>query len=168
MFRACVITMSDTCSKGIKADTSGPKICEILKDNNYEIIETKIVSDDKEDIKKALLHCVDELKVDMVVTTGGTGFAERDNTPEVTKEIVEKEVPGIPELMRYESMKITSKACLSRAYAGIRKKTLIINLPGSEKAAKENLLAVIEPIEHGLNILKGTDTFCGEQENVKR
>lgn len=154
-FKASVITISDKGSRGERVDTSGPALKKILIENNYEVIYENIISDDIEGIKKELIKCVDELKVDLILTTGGTGFSIRDNTPEATMSIIEKQIPGIPELMRYESMKITNRACLSRAVCGIRKRTLILNLPGSEKAAKENFMSVIEPIKHGIDMLKG-------------
>ena len=114
---------------------------------------TSIIPDEIDQIKAELLRCCDELGVRLVLTTGGTGFSPRDVTPEATMAVVERATPGIPELMRAESMKITPRGCLSRSAAGIRGRSLIINLPGSPKAAKENLLAVIEPIKHGLDML---------------
>lgn len=166
-FKVAILTISDSVSRGEKIDTSGPKLKEIFLEKNYDVVYTAVSSDDKNDIKENILKCIDEYKPNLIVTTGGTGFAKRDNTPEVTKEIIDKEVPGIPELMRAESMKITNKACLSRAACGIKGDTLILNLPGSEKSAKENLLAVIEPLEHGLMMLKGEGSaMCGEQKAV--
>lgn len=166
-YRVSVLTISDSVSRGEKVDTSGPRLVDILTKEDFNVVYTAISSDDKEDIKKNILKCVDELNSDLVLTTGGTGFAKRDNTPEVTKEIIEKEVPGIPELMRAKSIKITNKACLSRAICGIKGSTLILNLPGSEKSAKENLLAVIEPLKHGLLMLKGEGSaMCGEQKAI--
>lgn len=166
-YKVAVLTISDSASKGERIDTSGPKIKELLIQNDYEVVYDAISSDDKEDIKYNILRCIETEKVDLVITTGGTGFSIRDNTPEVTKEIVEKEIPGIPELMRLKSLEITDKACLSRSACGIKGKTIILNLPGSEKAAKENLLAVIKPLKHGLLMLKGNGSArCGENKAV--
>ena len=154
-YTAAVITISDKGSRGERVDTSGPALKKILVDNNYQVVYENIISDDMSGIEKELIKCSEEIKVDLLLTTGGTGFSIRDNTPEATKKIIEKEVPGIPELMRYESMKITNRACLSRAVCGIKNRTLILNLPGSEKAAKENFMSVIEPVKHGIDMLKG-------------
>lgn len=165
MYKTAVITISDSASLGKRVDTSGPKIVEILKENDYDVVYEGISSDDKEEIKKTLLNCIENINVDLLITTGGTGFSARDNTPEVTKEIIDKEVPGIPELMRLRSLEVTDKACLSRASCGIKNKTLVLNLPGSEKAAKENLLAVIKPLKHGMEMLKSEGSaMCGENK----
>ena len=128
-----VLTVSDRCSRGECEDKSGVLLSEILSAHG-EVIKYDIVSDDIEEIKSRLIYMCDELKSDIIFTTGGTGFAPRDVTPEATKAVIEKEVPGIAEAIRYESLKITPKAMLSRAAAGIRGRTLIINLPGSPKA----------------------------------
>ena len=152
-YKAAVITVSDKGSRGERVDTSGPALCEILKENGMEVAYTSIVPDEIDVIKSELVKCADELQLALVLTTGGTGFAPRDITPEATKAVIERETPGIPELMRAESMKITPRGCLSRNAAGIRKRTLIINLPGSEKAARENIAAVIGSLEHGLDML---------------
>lgn len=153
MYIAAVITISDKGYRGERADTSGPNLCEILKNKGFEVAYTAMVPDDAEMIKAELLKCSDELGIALVLTTGGTGFSPRDITPEATMAVVERLVPGIPEAMRAESMRITPKGCLSRSAAGIRKRTLIINLPGSRKASQENILAVIDPVAHGLDML---------------
>lgn len=153
MYTAAVITISDKGYRGERADTSGPNLCEILKNKGFEVAYTAMVPDDAEMIKAELLKCSDELGIALVLTTGGTGFSPRDITPEATMAVVERLVPGIPEAMRAESMRITPKGCLSRSAAGIRKRTLIINLPGSRKASQENILAVIDPVAHGLDML---------------
>ena len=155
MYTAAVITVSDRGYRGERVDTSGPNLCNILKDRDYDVIYTSIIPDDMEMIKAELCKCTDELGIALVLTTGGTGFSPRDITPEATMAIVERPTPGIPEAMRAESMKITPKGCLSRSAAGIRKRSLIINLPGSKKASQENILAVIDPVEHGLEMLLG-------------
>ena len=156
MYKAAVITISDKGAVGQRADTSGPNLVNILKDHEYDVVYTTIIPDDFETIKEQLVKCSDELGVALVLTTGGTGFSPRDITPEATMAIVERPTPGIPEAMRAESMRITPKGCLSRSAAGIRKRTLIINLPGSKKASQENILAVIDAVDHGLEMLLGS------------
>ena len=153
MYTAAVITVSDKGYRGERTDTSGPNLVEILKARGFDVVHTAIVPDEREMIKAELCRCADELDIALVLTTGGTGFSPRDITPEATMEIVERPTPGIPEAMRAESMRITPKGCLSRSAAGIRKRTLIINLPGSKKASEENILAVIDPVAHGLDML---------------
>ena len=153
MYTAAVITISDKGYRGERVDTSGPNLVEILKEKGFEVAYTCIIADDKEMIKNELCKCADELGIALVLTTGGTGFSPRDITPEATMEVVERPTPGIPEAMRAESMRITPKGCLSRSAAGIRKRSLIINLPGSKKASQENILAVIDPVAHGLDML---------------
>lgn len=154
-YRAAVITVSDSCYRGQRVDISGPNLCEILKERGYEVVHTVLVPDERERIKAALCKCADELGITLILTTGGTGFSPRDITPEATLEVVERIAPGIPETMRAQSMQITPRGCLSRGAAGIRGRSLIINLPGSRKASAENLLAVIDPVEHGLEMLLG-------------
>ena len=152
-YTAAVITVSDKGSRGERTDTSGPAVRAMLEGAGYRVVHAAVISDDMEVIQAELIRCADGLGITLVVTTGGTGFSPRDVTPEATLAVVERAVPGIPEAMRYESMKVTSRACLSRSAAGIRGRTLIINLPGSEKAARENLAAVLDPIGHGLDML---------------
>ena len=152
-YTAAVITVSDKGYRGEREDTSGPNLCEILKSKGFDVVYTTIIPDDMEQIKQELVSCADEKQIALVLTTGGTGFSPRDITPEATMAIVERPTPGIPEAMRAESMRITPKGCLSRSAAGIRKRTLIINLPGSKKASQENILAVIDPVAHGLDML---------------
>ena len=160
---AAVITVSDKGYIGQREDTSGPNLCRILKENGYELVHTSIVPDDNEMIKAELIKCCDELKINLILTTGGTGFSPRDITPEATMAVVERPTPGIPEAMRAESMRITPKGCLSRSAAGIRKQSLIINLPGSKKASEENILAVIGAVDHGLEMLLGEGSAnCAE------
>ncbi len=153
MYTAAVITISDKGYRGERVDTSGPNLVQILKDRDFEVTYTSIIPDDREMIKGELCKCADELGIALVLTTGGTGFSPRDITPEAAMEVIERPTPGIPEAMRAESMRITPKGCLSRGVAGIRKRTLIITLPGSKKASAENILAVIDPIAHGLDML---------------
>ena len=163
-YTSAIITISDKGARGERVDTSGPAICAILEGKGWNVVYTNIIPDEKEQIKSELIKCADEMNINLVLTTGGTGFSPRDITPEATLEVVERRAPGIPEAMRIESLRITPKGCLSRSEAGIRGRTLIINLPGSEKAAKENLMAVIDPIEHGLEMLLGSGSAdCGER-----
>ena len=153
MYTAAVITVSDKGYQGLREDTSGPNLVRVLKEAGFDVVHTALVPDDKEKIQQALIHCADELAIALVLTTGGTGFSPRDITPEATAAVVERPTPGIPEAMRAESMRITPKGCLSRSTAGIRGRSLIINLPGSKKAAQENILAVLDPVAHGLDML---------------
>lgn len=167
-YTAAVITVSDKGFIGERVDTSGPAICGILESKGWNVLHTGIVPDDREKIKAELIKCADELKLDLVLTTGGTGFSPRDITPEATLEVIERRTAGIPEAMRAESLRITPRGCLSRSEAGIRGKTLIINLPGSKKAATENLLAVIDPVEHGMEMLLGSGSAdCAEKMHKK-
>ena len=152
-YTAAVITVSDKGARGERVDTSGPAVKAMLEEAGFESVYTSIIPDEKEQIETELIRCADERKIALVMTTGGTGFSQRDITPEATLAVVERETRGIPEAMRWASLQITPRGCLSRSAAGIRGKTLIVNLPGSEKAAKENLAAVIEPIGHGMDML---------------
>ena len=152
--------MSDKGSQGLREDTAGDAVVRILEENGWKIEYRTMIPDDMEQIKAELVKCADELKVTLVATTGGTGFSMRDVTPEATLAVVDREVRGIPEAMRAESMKITPMGMLSRAAAGLRKQTLIINLPGSRKAASEGLEAVIKPIKHGVDVLLGEAGDC--------
>ena len=152
-FTAAVITVSDKGYKGERIDTSGPAISRMIGENGFDVVYTGIVPDDPELIKAELIKCADTLRVSLVLTTGGTGFSPRDITPEATLAVCEREVRGIPEAMRSASLKITPRGCLSRSAAGIRGRTLIVNLPGSEKAARENLEAIISALGHGVEML---------------
>ena len=155
MYTAAVITISDKGYRGERVDTSGPNLCNILKEKGYDVVYSSILPDDKEMIQAELCKCADDLGIALVLTTGGTGFSPRDITPEAAMAVIERPTPGIPEAMRAESMRITPKGCLSRSVAGIRGRSLIITLPGSRKASAENILAVIDPVEHGLEMLLG-------------
>lgn len=159
-YRAAVITMSDKGSQGLREDTAGDAVVRILEENGWSVEYRNLIPDDMEKIKEELIKCADSLKVTLTVTTGGTGFSLRDVTPEATLAVIDREVRGIPEAMRWESMKITPMGMLSRAAAGLRKQTLIINLPGSRKAASECLEAVIKPIRHGVEVLLGEAGDC--------
>ena len=164
-YTAAVITCSDKGARGERVDTAGPAIGSILTADGWEVVYTAIVPDDKKAIEDVLIRCADELGVCLTVTTGGTGFSKRDITPEATKAVVERETPGIPEAMRAESMRITPRGCLSREAAGIRGETLIINCPGSEKAARECLNAVIPALRHGVEMLRGWSAECASQHH---
>lgn len=151
---AAVITVSDKGFRGERVDTSGPALCALLAEDGWQVIHTAIVPDERELIEKELIFCADEQAAALVLTTGGTGFSPRDITPEATNAVIERATPGFPELMRAESMKITPHGCLSRGTAGIRGRTLILNLPGSEKAARENYQAVRRSVGHGVKMLQ--------------
>ena len=157
-FTAAVITLSDRAYLKEYKDKSGPLMADILKNNGYEVIEYILLPDDKSMLKKELIRLSDQRQVNAIFTTGGTGFSERDITPEATLEVCDRQAPGIAEAMRWYSLQITPKAMLSRQASGIRKKTLIINMPGSPKAVREDLDFILKPLEHGLGILRGTDT----------
>ena len=169
-FLAAVITVSDKGFRGEREDTSGPALCGMLKEQGWDVVYTALVPDEKELIQKELLFCADEKRVDLALTTGGTGFSPRDITPEATLEIVERLAPGIPEAMRAESMRITPHGCLSRETAGIRGGTLIINLPGSKKASTENFAAVCKPIRHGVEMLRsaGSADCAATEKKTKK
>ena len=160
MIKTAILTMSDKGCRGERIDGTGPAIRSELEDKGFVISFYKMIPDDKEEIERELIYLCDELKVDLVLTNGGTGFSERDVTPEATQNVIEKYVPGIGEAMRMKSLAITPKAMLSRSIAGIRKKTLIINLPGSPKAAVENLQFILPAIPHGIAILTGEASEC--------
>ncbi len=160
MIKVGIITASDRGALGETEDLSGKVIMETIETIRGSITDYRVVSDELEDLKKAMIDMCQK-GVDLVLTTGGTGLSPRDNTPEATIAVVEKEVPGIPEAMRQKSLEKTPHAMISRARAGIRGKTLIINLPGSPKAVKENLEAVLPALPHALEVLRGQVTDCG-------
>lgn len=162
MIRVAILTLSDKGSRGEREDRSGPAIREILKGIDSDILYYDILPDDKELIKEKLIEYSE--KVDLILTTGGTGLSPRDVTPEATKEIIEREIPGIPEIMRIEGMKKTRRAMLSRSVAGVRGRTLIINLPGSPVAVKENLEVIIDAIPHAIEKIKGDTSECARGE----
>ena len=163
MFRVAVITSSDSGYEGKREDKSGPEIERIVKEYGYEVVHTIILPDERKILANEMIRIADNNIADLILTTGGTGFSKRDWTPEATKDIVEREVPGIPEAMRAYSLQITKRAMLSRAAAGIRKETLIINMPGSPKAVDECLQYIISELDHGLKILKGTAFNCARK-----
>ena len=159
-YRAAVICASDRCFQGLRKDVSSPIIAEMLTGQGYEITAAVMLPDEYEALQKAMANIADEGSADLIVTTGGTGLAPRDITPEATAAVIDRAVPGIPEAMRAESMKITPHGMLSRGIAGIRKRTLIINLPGSPKAVKENLSCILPALDHALLMLTGGTQDC--------
>ena len=165
MFQAAVITVSDRSARGERPDGSGPLVAAILREAGYQVTETAVIPDEREAIEAALRRLADGGTVRLIVTTGGIGFAPRDVTPEATAAVCDRLTPGIPEAMRYASLRVTPRAMLSRAQAGIRGKTLIMNLPGSPKAARENLQAVLPALAHGLEMLSGRQSDCAALGN---
>lgn len=168
-YQVGVITLSDKGAAGQRQDESGPLIKEILDKTDFcQVAETIIIPDEPEQLKKELIRMADEKGYALVLTTGGTGLSLRDMTPEATLAVADRNVPGIAEYMRYKSFEITPKAMLSRAVSVTRKRTLIINLPGSPKAVRENLGFIIPALEHGLEILTGHGGECGTSVKKKR
>ena len=162
MYHAAVLTVSDRSFRGERPDAGGPLVAELLKNGGYEVTVTAIVPDEQAQIEEKLCQIADSGEIQLLVTTGGTGFAPRDVTPEATLAVCDRLTPGIPEAMRYASMQATNRALLSRAQAGIRKGSLILKRPGSPKAAKENLEAVLPAIGHGLEMLSGRPADCAK------
>lgn len=164
MMRYAIIISSDKSSKGLRVDGGIPTIEKCLQDENFELVYTVIVPDEMLDLQREIKFCADELKVNLLLISGGTGFAVRDVTPEALSPLLDKYTPGISEAIRTYSMTITKKAMLSRAISGIRKETLIITLPGSPKAVEESLVYIIEPLKHGLDILIGSAQECARKD----
>jgi len=168
MIKVGVLTISDKGSRGEREDLSGKVIEETVKKINGEVKYYQIIPDEKDIIQEELIKAVDKLHLDLILTTGGTGLAKRDVTPEATLAIIEKEVPGISEIIRSESFKKTNRAILSRGMAGVRKESLIINLPGNPKGVRESLEIILEALPHGIEILKGQVTECGRNDEEIR
>ena len=159
-WRAAVVTLSDKGSRGEREDKSGPLVGEMLTQAGYSVEKEVILPDEQKEIETCLCALCDDDRFDLVVTTGGTGFAPRDCTPEATLAVATKNAPGIAEAMRLASLKVTPRAMLSRGASVIRGNSLIINLPGSPRAVRENLEAVLPSLDHGLAILTGEDGEC--------
>ncbi|NLX18940.1 MAG: MogA/MoaB family molybdenum cofactor biosynthesis protein [Desulfobulbus sp.] len=159
-FRCGVLTLSDKGARGEREDISGPYIQKTLQDQGYAVVLYQILPDTRQLIEQTLISWVDDKKVDLIITTGGTGVSPQYQTPEATRAVIDREVPGLGEAMRQASLQKTVQAVWSRGIAGIRKNSLIINLPGSLKAVEENLRAVLPALEHGLEKLKGSDRDC--------
>ena len=162
-YQAAVITLSDKGSQGKRQDTSGPAIAARLKDSGYDVVETLLLPDEAAALRQQLCRLADQRQVDLIVTTGGTGFSPRDITPEATMAVADRIAPGIAEAMRAASLRITPRAMLSRAVSVIRKGTLIINLPGSEKAYQECMDVFLDTIPHGLDLLRGESGDCARK-----
>ena len=158
---AVVITISDRGARGERADGSGPEIAGMLTAAGMEVVGRQIVPDEKADIRRLLIEWSDDKCVDLILTTGGTGVSPRDVTPDATREVIEREIPGMAETMRRHSTAVTPYAMISRALAGIRGRTLIINLPGSPKGARENLSVLLPALAHAIDKIKGDEKECG-------
>ena len=161
--RAGVLTVSDKGARGERVDTAGPAVGALLREAGMDVVETAVIADVRWEIAPLLKRWVDEVQLDLILTTGGTGLAQRDVTPEATLDVAERQVPGIAEVMREEGRKSTHLAALSRGIAVTRGRTLIVNLPGSERGARESLQAVLELLPHAVELLKGE---AGEQHPV--
>lgn len=164
MYRYAIIISSDKGSQNLRVDGGIPTIEKCMINQPFKLEYTVIVPDEVEHLQREIKYCADELKVDLLLISGGTGFAVRDVTPEALQPLLDKNTPGISEAIRAYSMTITKKAMLSRAISGIRKQTLIITLPGSPKAVEESLLYIIEPLKHGLDILIGSAQECARKD----
>jgi molybdenum cofactor synthesis domain-containing protein len=160
LIKAGVLTLSDKGSRGERVDLSGPEVTRMLKEIGIETTCYEVVPDEADVIEKKLVEFVDERKLDLVVTTGGTGVSPRDVTPEATLKVIDRELPGMAEAMRRESMQKTPHAMISRAVAGIRKTTLIVNLPGSPKGVRENLAVILPALKHAIEKIKGDPSDC--------
>ena len=159
-FKAAVITVSDKGARGERVDVSGPAAKEMLEEAGYEVVETLIIPDEPEELKTELIRLADEVRADLVVTSGGTGFSMRDQTPEATLAVADRLAPGIAEAIRYQSMAVTNRAMLSRGVSVIRRQTVIVNLPGSPKAVRESLGYILDSLDHGIRILRGSASEC--------
>ena len=153
-----ILTLSDRSSRGVRPDSSGPALAALLEAQHWSVVKQQILPDDESSIREILISWADSRQLDVILTTGGTGFSRRDVTPEATRAVIEREAPGLAEAMRAASLKITPHAMLSRIVTGIRGKTLIINLPGSPKGALENLQVIIPVLPHAVQLLQEDPT----------
>ncbi|MGO9120443.1 MAG: molybdenum cofactor biosynthesis protein B [Desulfomonilaceae bacterium] len=160
MLNAGVLTISDRSSQGLRQDASGPQLADVLRQHEIEVVWTAVVPDEERDIRLALINWADDERADLIITTGGTGLSPRDVTPEATTAVVQRLIPGMAEAMRAASLLKTPHAMISRAVAGVRGKTLIINLPGSPKGAVENLEAVLPALKHAIAKIQGDPSEC--------
>lgn len=167
-FKIAILTISDKGAAGLREDLSGPAIREMLAGLDAEFVAADIIPDERVLIAERLIHYADKVCCDLVLTTGGTGFSPRDVTPEATLEVIDRQAPGIPEAMRAKGLAKTPMAMISRAAAGIRGRTLIVNLPGSVKAVKENLEVILPVLPHAMEILRGEGGECGNHSNGKK
>ena len=152
-YKAAVITVSDRCSKGERTDKSGPAVTQMLSDAGFNVVYRGLVPDERHEISAEFIKCAYELGADLIISTGGTGFGKRDITPEATRDVISREIPAIPQAMLHYSLEITPRTMLSRGVAGIRGKSLIINLPGNESGARQNLESIIGVLEHALQMI---------------
>jgi molybdopterin adenylyltransferase len=159
--RAAVVTVSDKGYIGERQDASGPLLAGLLQEANIEVVTQTIVPDEPAQIQETLAHLVDDLELDLVVTTGGTGFTPRDRTPEATRAVIDREAPGLAEVLRWEGYRRTPLAVLSRGIAGLRGRTLIINLPGSPKAVREGMEVLAPILPHAVRMARGVETEHG-------
>ncbi len=160
MLNAGVLTISDRSSQGLRQDASGPQLADLLRQHEIEVVWTAVVPDEEREIRRALIEWADDQRADLIITTGGTGLSPRDVTPEATTAVVQRLIPGMAEAMRAASLLKTPHAMISRAVAGVRGKTLIINLPGSPKGAIENLEAVLPALKHAIAKIQGDPSEC--------
>ena len=163
-YRVAIITLSDKGAKGERVDRSGPVIEEMVTEAGYEVVERHLLSDDRQALTDMLIDICDDNRADLILTTGGTGFSRRDNAPEATLAAIERQVPGISEAMRINGLQFTNRSMLSRGVSGIRKYTLIVNLPGSPRAVRENLGYVLPALDHGIAMLVGDAAECARPE----
>ena len=168
LYTCGVLTLSDKGSRGEREDTSGPLLQQLLTEQGFKVTAYQIIPDQQDLIETTLIKWVDEKRIDLIVTTGGTGVSPSDRTPEATRRVIDLEIPGIGEAMRQASLAKTKQAIWSRGIAGIRGESLIINLPGSEKGAKENIEVILPALAHGLYKLKGGTADCGQQKEEER
>lgn len=166
--KAAIVTVSDSAANGEREDLTGPALREMLQAEGMEVVSLEVVADEQARISAALRRLCDRGEADIVLTNGGTGLSPRDVTPEATEEVIERPVPGLPEAMRTATLSITPKAMLSRAIAGVRGKTLILNLPGSPRGAKECLAVVLPALGHAVGLLRGEISQCADRQEETR